>query len=55
MPDNFPPGLSPMRDIQHHIVLIPGSSLPNIPAYAMSPKERDELQRQVIEAMKKDL
>jgi hypothetical protein len=53
MPEDFPPGLPPMRDIQHQIDLIPGSILPNKPAYCLSPKGVEELQRQVVELLER--
>jgi len=43
------------RDIQCHIDLIPGSIIPNKPAYRMNPNETIKIQRQVKELMSKGL
>ncbi|XP_076890589.1 uncharacterized protein LOC143541706 [Bidens hawaiensis] len=53
--DEIPAGLPLMRDIQHCIDFIPGSSIPNKPAYRMNPKEFAELHRQVNELLEKGL
>jgi hypothetical protein len=53
--DVFPSDFPSMRDIQHYIDLIPGSSLPNRPAYRMTPLEREKLQKQVIELIQKGI
>ncbi|XP_061364670.1 uncharacterized protein LOC133308096 [Gastrolobium bilobum] len=53
MPEEMPPILPPMRDIQHCIDFVLGAAIPNKAAYRMSPKEHAELQKQVQELLKK--
>jgi hypothetical protein len=43
-PAEIPPGLPPLRGIEHQIDLIPGESLPNRAAYRTNPKETNEIQ-----------
>ncbi|XP_026435485.1 uncharacterized protein LOC113333189 [Papaver somniferum] len=43
-PGELPNTLSPLRDLQHQIDFIPGTSLPNQAHYSLSPKEHEILQ-----------
>ena len=42
-PDELPPGLPPLRGIEHHIDTIPGAPLPNRAPYRTNPKETKEI------------
>ena len=53
--DNLPYKLRPKRSISHHIDFIPGASLPNKAAYRMSPKDNEEIRKQVQELLDKGL
>jgi len=46
-PKELPPGVPPIRGIEHQIDLIPGAQLPNRAPYRTNPDETKEIQRQV--------
>ena len=50
-PAELPNPLPPARNVQHFIDFIPGSSLPNLPHYRLTPAQSAELQRQVEDLM----
>jgi hypothetical protein len=43
-PAEIPPGLPPLRGIEHQIDLIPDASLPNRATYRTNPEETKEIQ-----------
>ncbi|XP_024013222.1 uncharacterized protein LOC112087546 [Eutrema salsugineum] len=51
--EEIPPGLPPIRGIEHQIDLIPGAPLPNRAAYRVNPEEAKELENQVQDLMSK--
>ena len=53
--DDFPNELPPIREISHHIDLIPGENLPNKAASRMTHTKNEEIRKQVQELSDKGL
>src|SRR4051812_6240814 len=53
-PDELPPGLPPLRGIEHRIDLIPGTPLPNRAAYRTNPTDTKEIKNQIQDLLVKD-
>lgn len=49
--DELPSYFPPMRDVSHHIDLIPSVKFPKKAAYKMTPKKNEEMRRQVQELL----
>lgn len=47
--------MPPLRDVSHHIDLIPSANFPNKSTYKMTPKQNEEIKRQVQELLDKGL
>ena len=52
-PQEVPPGLPPLRGIEHRIDLIPGAPLPNRAPYRTNPEETKEIERHIQELLSK--
>ena len=52
-PNELPPGLPPLRGIEHRIDLIPGAPLPDRAAYRTNPEETKEIERQIQDLLSK--
>ena len=52
-PQELPPGLPPLRGIEHRIDLIPGAPLPNRAAYCTNPEKTKEIERQIRDLLDK--
>ena len=53
--EELPPGEPPDRGVVHTVQLLPGSKPPSRPLYRMSPRELEEVKRQVAELLAKGL
>ena len=54
-PKDLPVGLSPSRELDHKIELVPGVEPPHRAPYTMSPQGLDELKKQLIDLTEKRL